>query len=142
MDRRSAKSVDILRIPDLPAARLLKKSSQVFPIGDMIPIPVMATRLIYASWRSFGDMLLDRQPLNDADHILQGIERHFAIGDLDVKFLFKGEQEFNLVQRIKTDALDGGFRTEPFFRKFVVIKKQFFDAFPGFHRASISSVHK
>src|SRR5512135_3509939 len=35
------------------------------------------------------DVLLDRQPLNDADHILQGIERYFAIGDLDIKFLFK-----------------------------------------------------
>jgi dihydropteroate synthase len=78
------------------------------------------------------------QPLDDIDHVLNGIERNFAVWDPDIKFLFQGEQELDLVQRIKADTLDRCLRPEPLLRKIEIFKKQFFNAFQGAHDPSTS----
>ena len=49
------------------------------------------------------------QSFNGDHNILDGIKRNFTIRNFDIEFLFEVEQEFNLIQGVESDALDGCF---------------------------------
>ena len=94
MESFSMKSVCRRLIPERPAIRLLKNSAGFLPTGEMMPSPVMTTRLVMGLYCADAFLLGD-DLVHQIDHVLQRFEFDALFGHGDLQFVFKIERELD-----------------------------------------------